>query len=174
MNRERTGARSAMSAGIYDPSRARLSRIASVGERLSLTPALSRWERERVSLRRERSPDGTPSPALEKILPLPAGEGQGEGELFPALDKSAYRAYASIVAIQKKVLNVSLRSATQATDSTCKGCHPNSAATNALRQRAPVIRRRAANSSTVLPTCNNTPLRWWPQGRRPYSSQSSM
>jgi hypothetical protein len=47
--------------------------------RLSLTPALSRWEREKISQR-------SSSQALSVVMglnagpPLPAGEGRGEGE----------------------------------------------------------------------------------------------
>src|SRR6266850_1843029 len=63
---------------------------------------------------------------------------------------SAKRAYAHSVSNQKKALKTSLRSATQATDSTCKGCHANSAATHALRQSARVIRRKTRKTKTLF------------------------
>ena len=56
-----------------------LSRIVPMNR--PLTPVLSRWERENCSPRVRRAglllPDG-----LSAILPLPAGEGRGEGR-FP-------------------------------------------------------------------------------------------
>ena len=48
------------------------------------------------------------------------------------------------------MLSTSLRSATQATDSTWSGWTAKSAATNALRQRAPVIRARTTNRSAAF------------------------
>ena len=53
---------------------------------------------------------------------------------------------------QKTALSTSLRSATQATDSTCIGCHAKSAATKALRQREFVKRRNKPKSNSVLIT----------------------
>ena len=47
--------------------------------RLSLTPALSRWEREQVS-QRSSSRARWRAMRLNAVLPLPAGEGRGEGE----------------------------------------------------------------------------------------------
>ena len=44
--------------------------------------------------------------------------------------------------MKKNVLRTSFRSEIQATDSTCSGCSPNSAATSPLRHTAPVIRRK--------------------------------
>jgi hypothetical protein len=44
-----------------------------------------------------------------------------------------------MVRSQKNELRTSLRSATHATDSTWSGCQAKSAATKALRQRAPVM-----------------------------------
>jgi hypothetical protein len=79
----------------------------------------------------------------------------------------AYQPYASKVSIQKKPLSTSFRSATQATDSTRRGCTANRAAAIALRQTAPVSSRSARKSSTPLTACNATLLRWNPNGRRP-------
>ena len=62
--------------------------------------------------------------------------------------------------MKNSVLRTSLRSETQATDSTCKGCSPKSAATKALRQRAPVIRRSAMKSRTVLAACSTRLTTW--------------
>ena len=53
-------------------------------------------------------------------------------------------------------LKTSLRSATQATDSTLRGCTANTAATQALGQSAPVIRRSASNRSTAAAACKST------------------
>jgi len=58
----------------------KLRHASSSGDASSLTPALSRWERERripqrTEIRRARLPD-----ALADFPPLPAGEGRGEGE----------------------------------------------------------------------------------------------
>jgi hypothetical protein len=47
---------------------------------LSLTPALSRWERGKVSQHSERPNRPGRSPSRDAILPLPEGEGRGEGE----------------------------------------------------------------------------------------------
>ena len=78
--------------------------------------------------------------------------------------------------MKNSVLRTSLRSETQATDSTCKGCSPKSAATKALRQRAPVIHRSATKSRTVLAACKAR-LTVWCQpapSSAPNSWQSSM
>ena len=54
--------------------------------RFSLTPALSRWERENRSQRLGKpivasgSSDSRKSEASQLLFPLPAGEDQGEGE----------------------------------------------------------------------------------------------
>ena len=50
---------------------------------------------------------------------------------------------------------VALRSATQATDSTCNGCRANSAATKALRQRLRVMDSNTPNSSNVFRMCSS-------------------
>ena len=47
---------------------------------LALTLTLSPRRGNLQWVRREKSLNGEPSPALEKVLPLPAGEGRGEGE----------------------------------------------------------------------------------------------
>ena len=46
-----------------------------------LALALSPRRGNRQWPRRKNSPTGEPFPALEKVLPLPGGEGRGEGEL---------------------------------------------------------------------------------------------
>ena len=61
-------------------------------------------------------------------------------------------------------LSTSRRSATQATDSTCKGCRANNAATSALGQSAPVIRHRTKNSVTADAACSKTLVKWCPAG----------
>ena len=76
--------------------------------------------------------------------------------------------------MKKNVLNTSFRSDTQATDSTCRGWRAKRAATKALRQTAPVIRRHRAKSSSVLPTCSATFTKWGPQAFWPKTWQSSM
>src|SRR5580658_1867514 len=73
---------------------------------------------------------------------------------------------------KKNALNTSLRSATHATDSTCKGCHPKSAATAAGRQTAPVMRRKSQKSNTVLAACSSALVAWWPAGCSPKREQS--
>ena len=45
----------------------------------SLTPALSRWEREKVSPASDYPTAPDSSPLRTAVLPLPAGEGRGEG-----------------------------------------------------------------------------------------------
>ena len=62
----------------------------------------------------------------------------------------AYRTYAQVASSQKSVLSTSFRSAIHATDSTCSGWMPNSAATHALRQRCPVIPPRSRKSTSVF------------------------
>ena len=47
---------------------------------LTLTLTLSPRRGNLQWVRREKSLNGEHSPALEKVLPLPAGEGRGEGE----------------------------------------------------------------------------------------------
>ena len=54
----------------------------------------------------------------------------------------------SAVSSQNIVESTSLRSETQATDSTCAGCAAKSAATIALFQKQPVILRKTVNAST--------------------------
>ena len=56
-------------------------------------------------------------------------------------------------------LNTSLRSATQATDSTLRGWIAKTAATQALGQSAPVIRRRARNRTIAAAACKSTLVR---------------
>ncbi len=51
---------------------------------------------------------------------------------------------------QNKVLRTFLRSDIHATDSTFKGWNANMAATNALCQIAPVMRRRTKNNNREL------------------------
>ena len=48
--------------------------------RLALTLTLSPRRGNPQRLRREKSLNGEPCPALEKVLPLPGGEGRREGE----------------------------------------------------------------------------------------------
>ena len=76
------------------------------------------------------------------------------------------------MSMKNSVLKTSLRSEIQATDSTCKGCKPNSAATKALCQKAPVIRRSATKSRTVLVACSTT-LTTWCQPALPLKSWQS-
>src|SRR5579885_3495599 len=76
--------------------------------------------------------------------------------------------------MKKTALSTSLRSAIHATDSTCSGCTANKAATNALRQNAPVICRSTRNRRIAATACKSTFVRWCPAGFRPYSRQSSM
>ena len=70
--------------------------------------------------------------------------------------------------------STSFRSATQATDSTWVGWTAKSAATSALRQVAPVIRRKTRNTSTAFAACRTTFTTWWAPGLMPKSSTSSM
>lgn len=76
--------------------------------------------------------------------------------------------------MKKRVLRTSFRSATQATDSTWTGWSANSAATKALRHRAPVIMSSSRNRSTVLAMWKATLVKWWPRGFRPNSWQSAI
>ncbi|PYI84902.1 MAG: hypothetical protein DME26_12420 [Verrucomicrobia bacterium] len=48
--------------------------------RLALTLTLSHQEREPAMVVLGKSLNGEHSPALENLLPLPGGEGRGEGE----------------------------------------------------------------------------------------------
>ena len=82
--------------------------------------------------------------------------------------------YAINASIQKNALNTSLRSAAHATDSTCKGCQANKAATNALRHSAPVSCLNQRNSSNVFATWKSRLVRWWPPGFKPNNWQSNM
>ena len=67
---------------------------------------------------------------------------------------------------QKSALSTSLRSEIHATDSTCSGCSANSAATNALRHRAPVFARstRTAAARRRVQRAGSTSVR--PAGQR--------
>ena len=56
-------------------------------------------------------------------------------------------------------LKTSLRSATQATDSTRRGWMAKTAATHALGQSAPVIRRSTRNRRTAAAACKSTLVR---------------
>jgi hypothetical protein len=67
-----------------------------------------------------------------------------------------------------------LRSEIHATDSTCAGCTPKSAATNALGQTPPVIRTRSAKSSSVSTMCSATFVMWIAPDETPNSSTSSI
>ena len=58
--------------------------------------------------------------------------------------------------MKKSPLKTSLRSATQATDSTRSGWMAKIAATHALGQSAPVIRRSAKSRRTAAAACNTT------------------
>ena len=69
--------------------------------------------------------------------------------------------------MKKKALRTSFRSAIHATDSTCSGCSANKAATNALRQRAPVRRFSATNSRLALTLWSKRLVRWCPLGFNP-------
>src|SRR6185369_2650747 len=60
---------------------------------------------------------------------------------------AAYSAYRKRVENQNNALRTSFRSATQATDSTCRGWSANKAATNELCQIEPVKRNRRSKSS---------------------------
>ncbi|HAM36928.1 MAG TPA: hypothetical protein DEB40_06830 [Elusimicrobia bacterium] len=53
------------------------------------------------------------------------------------------------------MLSTSFLSATQATDSTCRGWIAKRAATHALRHGAPVMRDSAAKSSSTLRICRH-------------------
>ena len=68
---------------------------------------------------------------------------------------------------QKQALSTSLRSATQATDSTCSGCNANKNATNALRQRVPVARSRKMHNKMAASACSRTLCRWCQPLSRP-------
>ena len=66
-------------------------------------------------------------------------------------------------------LRTSFRSATQATDSTRNGWMAKMAATKALGQRSPVIRRRTRNSKIAVAACSSTLVAWCPPASSPYS-----
>lgn len=72
-----------------------------------------------------------------------------------------------MVSIQKTVLNTSLRCATKATDSTCKGCKANRAATKPLLQIDPVILYKTEKSNNVLMICSNRFVQWYPPAFNP-------
>ncbi|HAL91829.1 MAG TPA: hypothetical protein DCM68_02235 [Verrucomicrobia bacterium] len=76
--------------------------------------------------------------------------------------------------MKKKPLSTSLRAAIHATASTRVGCHANSAATNALRQREPVIRKSTQNKRAAFAACSRTFIRWCPCGPGPNTSMSAM
>ncbi|HAM35510.1 MAG TPA: hypothetical protein DEB40_01755 [Elusimicrobia bacterium] len=67
--------------------------------------------------------------------------------------------------IQNRALSTSFLSAAQATDSTCKGCTPKSAATKKLRQTRPVSACKSQKTSRVLAVCSKRLVKWWPAGR---------
>ena len=58
--------------------------------------------------------------------------------------------------MKNRPLSTSLRSATHATDSTRSGWIANTAATNALRHSAPVIRRNTRNRRITEAVCSRT------------------
>src|ERR1035441_993243 len=76
------------------------------------------------------------------------------------LDFATYAAYAQMERRPKKVLRTSLRSETQATDSTWMGCRAKRAATKALRQYAPVICLRRPKSSSELRVWKRRLVAW--------------
>src|SRR5664280_1160940 len=86
----------------------------------------------------------------------------------------AYRAYIKIASDQNRVLKTSFRSATQATDSTCRGCNPNRPARMALGQCAPVSRRKSRKIKTVFAECKKMFVRCSPAAVGPDHSTSSM
>ena len=79
-----------------------------------------------------------------------------------------------MAASQNSVDSTSLRSETQATDSTWSGCTANSAPTTALRQSEPVARRNQAKSRVALTAWRTTETRWWLPASRPKNSTSAM
>ena len=82
--------------------------------------------------------------------------------------------HAQSVAKKKNPLRTSLRSESQATDSTRSGCQAKSAAKAALVQRAPVRRRIARKARAALSECRSTLVAWCPRGSSPKSVMSSM
>ena len=92
----------------------------------------------------------------------------------PAAGSCAYRAYVQIASDQNRVLKTSFRSATQATDSTCRGCNPNRPARTALGQCLPVSRRKHRKINTVFAACNKIFVRCGPAAVDPDHSTSSM
>ncbi len=57
-------------------------------------------------------------------------------------------------------LRTSFRSAIQATDSTCKGCKANTAATQALGHNRPVILNKTSSKRTTAAACSRTLVMW--------------
>ena len=57
-----------------------------------------------------------------------------------------------------------MRSETQATDSTRRGCTAKSAATTKERRGAPVREARTKKSSAAFSACSPAAWRWWPAG----------
>ena len=81
--------------------------------------------------------------------------------------------HARRVRSQNRVLSTSFRSAIQATDSTCSGWTADSAATNAGRQTAPVIRTRSRKSSRTFTACSRRLVRWCRPASSPNNRTSS-
>src|SRR5882672_11239061 len=74
----------------------------------------------------------------------------------------------------KKALKTSLRSATQATDSTCSGCRANNAATNALFQVASVNFCNRKKSRTAFAVCSSKFTKCGPKGPFPNNCESNI
>ncbi len=72
-----------------------------------------------------------------------------------------------MAASQRKVDRTSLRSDTQATDSTCNGWRAKRPATTREGTTRPVIRASTLASSRVLARCRTRLTRWWPKGSVP-------
>jgi hypothetical protein len=71
------------------------------------------------------------------------------------------------------VLRTSFLSATHATDSTWSGCTAKSAATRALRHKAPVIREKSRNKSKTPTTWSTRFVVWYTPGDEPPRLASS-